>query len=174
MTIIGEDYGEYTLDIPNGEVRNALAKELMPHYMGVSENDVSYAIFALRKAIRKADVDSMMRIVQSLIAQIPYHIIHRNPLEETFHMLVYEIFLMVGIDTESERSVSGGRIDMVATTPRDVFVFEFKLGGTPQEALAQIDAKDYALSWSSDNRKVHKIGATFSPETRTLKDWAIA
>ncbi len=164
---------QYTLDIPNGEVRNALVDTLLPLYMGVTEDTIDTYLTQLKCAIYDNDLDTMMRVIQSLIAKIPYEIMHRNPLEETFHMLVYEIFLMIGIDTESERSVSGGRIDMVATTPWDVYLFEFKLGGTPEEALAQIDSRDYALSWSADNRPVHRIGAVFSPETRSLSSWKI-
>ncbi|MCC8176060.1 MAG: ATP-binding protein [Bacteroidales bacterium] len=173
LTVSGEEYGYYTLDIPNGEVRNALVNELIPLYMDVPERGVNDTVRSLRIAFRKNDIEVVMRSVQALIAKIPYEIMHRNPLEETFHMLVYEIFLMIGIDTESERSVSGGRIDMVASTPWNVYLFEFKLGGTPEEALAQIDSRDYALSWSADSRPVHRIGAVFSLETRALSSWRI-
>ncbi|MCC8036795.1 MAG: ATP-binding protein [Bacteroidales bacterium] len=174
LTIVGEEFGYYTLDIPNGEVRNALVNELMPIYMNVPERGINDTVRTLKLAFRKNDIETVMCAIQSLIAKIPNEIMHRNPLEETFHMLVYEIFLMVGIDTESERSVSSGRIDMLATTPWDVYLFEFKLGGTTEEALAQIDSKDYALSWSADGRRVHKIGAVFSREHRTLDSWLIA
>ncbi|MCC8037061.1 MAG: ATP-binding protein [Bacteroidales bacterium] len=173
LTVVDYKRGVYTLDIPNGEVRNSLSNDLLPLYTGVHSNTVTTILEDLNLAFADNDIEAVMRAIQGLIAKIPYEIMHRNPLEETFHMLVYEIFLMIGIDTESERSVSSGRIDMVATTPWDVYLFEFKLGGTPEEALAQIDSKDYALSWSADGRRVHKIGAVFSRETRTLADWKI-
>ncbi|MCC8036761.1 MAG: ATP-binding protein [Bacteroidales bacterium] len=173
LTIVGVRGPFYTLDIPNAEVRNTLVKELFPLYLGVDNAVISTTLRNFMMAVWDSDVEAMMTTIQSLIAKIPNEIMHRNPLEETFHMLVYEIFLLVGIDTESERSVSSGRIDMVATTLRDVYVFEFKLGGTPEEVLAQIDSKEYALSWNADHRRVYKIGAVFSPETRTLSSWLI-
>lgn len=52
-------------------------------------------------------------------------------------------------------------------------MFEFKLGGDPKDALAQIDSKEYTLAWSADRRNIHRIGAVFSPETRTLSSWEI-
>ena len=50
---------------------------------------------------------------------------------------------------------------------------EFKLDGTAQEALQQIEEKGYAREYATDSRKVYKIGASFSSETGTISDWAV-
>jgi hypothetical protein len=52
-----------------------------------------------------------------------------------------------------------------------VYIFEFKLDKSADEALAQIEEKGYALPYAADKRKVYKIGASFESETRVLKDW---
>ena len=58
-------------------------------------------------------------------------------------------------------------------TSEYVYIFEFKLDGTAQEALQQIEEKGYAREYATDSRKVYKIGASFSSETGTISDWAV-
>ena len=50
---------------------------------------------------------------------------------------------------------------------------EFKLEGTAQEALKQINEKQYALPFASDPRKLFKIGINFSNELRNIEEWII-
>ena len=51
---------------------------------------------------------------------------------------------------------------------------EFKLEGTAEEALQQIEEKQYALPFASDSRKVFKIGVNFSRQTRNIEKWIVA
>ena len=62
---------------------------------------------------------------------------------------------------------------MVVWMPDTTYVFELKVNGTAQEALEQIDTKDYALPYQSEGRKVIKIGVKFNPETRIPGEWVI-
>ena len=48
---------------------------------------------------------------------------------------------------------------------------EFKLNGTAEEALRQIEEKGYALPFAGDDREVFKIGVNFSSETRNIEKW---
>lgn len=50
---------------------------------------------------------------------------------------------------------------------------EFKLDGTAEEALQQINDKHYALPFASDERKLFKIGVNFSAETRNIEKWVV-
>ena len=50
---------------------------------------------------------------------------------------------------------------------------EFKLDGTAEEALRQIQDKGYALPFRSDVRKVFKVGVNFSNETRNIERWVV-
>lgn len=56
-------------------------------------------------------------------------------------------------------------------TPNFVYIFEFKLDGTAEEALRQINEKDYAREYEADQRKLYKIEVVFSSETGTIADW---
>ena len=53
------------------------------------------------------------------------------------------------------------------------FVFEMKVSGTAQDALAQIDDKGYAIPYQTVDRNVVKIGVKFDVDTRTPEEWAI-
>ncbi|HIZ86796.1 MAG TPA: PD-(D/E)XK nuclease domain-containing protein [Candidatus Coprenecus pullistercoris] len=70
-----------------------------------------------------------------------------------------------------EKPQSQGRVDCIVETPKYVYIFEFKLDGTADEALAQIEAKGYARPYAADSRAVHCIGVSFSSETGTVGEW---
>lgn len=55
--------------------------------------------------------------------------------------------------------------------PQYIYVFEFKLGGTVEEALRQIDDKGYLIPYQSDGREVVKVGVEFSAEERNIARW---
>lgn len=46
--------------------------------------------------------------------------------------------------------------------------------GSAQDALDQINSKDYAIPYQADGKPVVKIGMAFSQETKTLKEWIVA
>lgn len=171
LTIAQAFHNRYRLHIPNGEVRTALVDELIPKFMSISRNSFLSKTANLSDCLLTGNVDGFMTVLQSLVAQIPYHELDVQNLEKTYHLVIYELFLIIGADARSEVAISGGRIDMVVQNHKYVYVIEFKLGGTPDEALAQIEDRGYALPWCADGRKVLKIGAVFSPDTRTLAAW---
>ena len=55
--------------------------------------------------------------------------------------------------------------------PQYIYVFEFKLGGTVEEALRQIDDKGYLIPYQSDGREGVKVGVEFSAEERNIARW---
>ena len=62
---------------------------------------------------------------------------------------------------------------MQILTPGFVYIFEFKIDGTPEIAMQQIFDNGYALPVEADPRTVYLIGANFSTESRNLTDWVI-
>ncbi|MBQ4442152.1 MAG: AAA family ATPase [Bacteroidales bacterium] len=54
-----------------------------------------------------------------------------------------------------------------------IYIFEFKLDKSADEALAQIEEKQYALPFAQDSRKLYKIGVNFSSETRRIESWEV-
>jgi hypothetical protein len=79
----------------------------------------------------------------------------------------------MGFYTQVEYHTSNGRIDLVLQTSDYIYVMEFKLHGTAEEALQQINDKGYALPFAKDARTLYKIGVNFSPETRNIDKWVV-
>ena len=66
---------------------------------------------------------------------------------------------------------SYGRVDYTLELKDYVYIFEFKMDGSADEALQQIEAKGYAKPYATDPRTVIRIGMNFSSETRTIAEW---
>lgn len=52
-------------------------------------------------------------------------------------------------------------------------LFEFKLNGSVEEALLQIDEKGYLIPFQADERRLIKVGASFSADERNLAGWEV-
>ena len=126
----------------------------------------------LRLALAKGDLDGLFRHLRVFFADIPYDIHLAN--EKYYQTVFYLVFRIVGLDIDCEVRTEVGRIDAVVRTASTIFVFEFKLHGTADEALAQIREKRYFEKYLDDGRDVVMVGAAFDPETRNLERWLTA
>ena len=73
----------------------------------------------------------------------------------------------------TEKQQSEGRVDCIIETPRYIYILEFKLDGTADEALSQIEDRGYVRPDEGDSRKLFKIGVSFSSDTGTVSDWKV-
>ena len=64
---------------------------------------------------------------------------------------------------------NNGRVDLILQTDKFIYIMEFKLNGTAEEAIQQINDKRYALPFEADGRKLFKIGINFSEKTRNIE-----
>ena len=55
-----------------------------------------------------------------------------------------------------EYRTSQGRIDLVLKADKHIHVMEFKLNGNAEEALQQIEEKQYAPPFAQDGRTLYK------------------
>lgn len=170
-----DGYGYFRLRIPNQEVQATLVSLLIPEFVvNPVKKDINQYQMRLKMAIRNGDVDTMMQILRSLVSSVPYQEIDNKVLERHIHLCMYIIFMMLGVSTQYEQSIASGRVDMVAETPWRVYVMEFKIDGTPQQAMDQINSKGYAIRWEAAGRKVTKVGVNFSSTLRTIDGWISA
>jgi len=70
---------------------------------------------------------------------------------------------------------AAGSADAVVEVPDRIYIFEFKLddNGTADDALRQIETKNYAGKYQLSGKEIIKIGAVFDNEKRTVKEWKI-
>lgn len=179
LTIKGYDseFKQYKLGFPNSEVEEGFIKYLLPHYANTRRDTSSFSIQHFVIDVRKGDVDSFMTRLKSLFADTPYeHVIGQQKALNTelhFHNVLYIAFKLLGFYTETEYHTSRGRIDMVVKTSEYIYIMEFKLDGTAEQALQQINDKGYAEPFLADGRQVIKVGVNFSKEARSLDRWVV-
>jgi len=159
----------YTLGFPNDEVRYGFLNFLVPFYTPITDDKKNFYIVKFIKELEKGDIDSFMQRFEAFFADFPYEL--NDKTERHYQVIVYLIFKLMGQFIQAEVHSSKGRADAIVQTSDYIYIFEFKLNGTAEEALQQIDAKGYAEPYKSDKRRVVKVGVEFSAETRNVKRW---
>ena len=85
-----------------------------------------------------------MIILKSLIAGVPYSESGLKVHEGRFRDVIYILCRLTGMSVNCEMHTSQGRIDMTVETSRYIYVIEFKVDHTAENALSQIEEKHYA------------------------------
>ena len=165
----------YTLGLPNQEVATSLYQAIIPYYSDEKIVPSDYA--KIKKWVDSGDAEKVMSWLKQFFNRIPYEMklmpkTDRFKQESDFQFVVFSIlYLACGAGNVAlEESTSHGRMDLVVSTEKYIYIFEFKLGDDSSKAIGQIEAGGYADKWASDDRKIIKIGVSFSPETRDIMD----
>ena len=179
LTIKGYDseFGIYQLGFPNREVEEGFMRFLLPYYAKVTKVETPFEILKFVNEVRSGDYDSFFRRLQSFFADTPYETITGlKPDRDTelhYQNVLFIVFRLIGLYSKVEYHTNRGRIDLVLQTDRYIYVMEFKLNGTAEEALHQINEKQYIQPFVSDGRQIVKIGVNFSSETRNIERWVV-
>ena len=168
----------YTLSIPNQEVRIGYTKGLLPSHTGLKAADVQTGFAAkFWTALKQNDIELAMREMEAYLASLPYVEGFKKKLEDVstaegfYEWTLYLIFSMLNVYVRTQVKCAGGWTDMVVWMPDTIYVFELKADGTAEEALKQIDDKGYAIPYTTDKRKVVKVGIAFDTERCTISSW---
>lgn len=164
-------FENYTLGFPNREVEEGFIKFLMPFYTRVNKVESPFEIQQFTQEIESGKPDAFLRRLQSFFADTPYELIRE--LEVHYQNVLFIVFRLVGFYVKVEYHMSEGRVDLVLQTDRYIYVMEFKLEGTAEEALRQIEEKHYARPFEADSRQLFKIGINFDNKTRNIEKWIV-
>ena len=165
------DFQIYTLAYPNKEVRKGFIESLMPAYVHLPARENTFYVVSFIKDLRVGNLDQCMERIKSFFASIPNDM--NNKEEKHYQTIFYLLFRLMGQYVDAEVKSAVGRADVVIKMQEAIYVFEFKVDGTPEEALAQINSKQYAIPYQADHRKVIKVGVNFDSSTRTIGEWII-
>lgn len=181
LTIKGYDrqWDKFYLGIPNKEVRVGLMENLLPAYSPTDSFTNSGFVMQFCEALSKNDLDGALTALRAYLAHIPYpeggkeviDDLSRN--EYYYETIFYLVFSLMNRHIRTQVKSCRGRADIVMYTSAAIYVFELKINRPASEALAQINAKDYALPYTADSRQVVKCGISFSTKTRTIEEWEI-
>ena len=170
-----KDYNErlytYKLDFPNEEVRNGFIDAVASGYFKGNQSPTAW-IIDVTTSLEKGDTAKFEKLMTSLLSSISYRFQRKQDqmeCERYFQYTFYLIVKMLGFyNAVAEKETSEGRIDCVVECPDYVYIIEFKLNGSAEAALNQIDEKGYAKPYAADSRKVIVLGINFSSEKGTI------
>ena len=173
LTVKGYDdrFEIYRLGFPNKEVERGFTRFLIPYYTSLSEAKSGTFISKFMQEVESGQPEQFMQRLDALFAGGDYQI--AGDAELYFQNAVWVIFKMVGLYTEVEHHTSDGRIDMLIKTQDYIYILEFKLNKSADEALQQIEDKQYAKPFEHDGRTIYKIGVNFSTKTRRIDGWKV-
>ena len=135
----------------------------------LSAQELKEILVRFKTRMENGDYDSFLTLLQAFFADFPYELNDKS--ERHYQVVFYLVFKLMGQFTDVEIRSARGRADAVVKTPAYIYIFEFKLNGTAEEALQQIDDKGYLIPYQADGRKLIKIGVEFSATERNISRW---
>jgi hypothetical protein len=174
LTIRGYNprFKSYTLGFPNQEVEEGFMNFLLPYYSRIPSGQTAFHIMHFVEEVESGQTDAFLRRLSSLFADTPYELV--KDLENHYQNVLFIVTKLLGFYVKAEYHTSEGRIDLLLQTADYTYVMEFKLDGTAEEALRQINDKRYAQPFECDSsRKLVKVGVNFSSATRGIERWVV-
>jgi len=123
----------------------------------------------LLDALKAKQFKQFFSVLDVFFANVPYTIHIKQ--EKYYQSLFYLIFKMLGLRIDVEVSTNEGRIDAVMILADQVFLFEFKLDGSADDALQQIKDNHYYQKYQLSAKPITLIGANFDSKERRVTDW---
>ena len=168
----------FLLDFPNNEVRKGFLTLLSGNYLKSSQGEPVFWVQDAIRLLNVGDVESFCASLTAFLSSIPYDsheaLKDLKATEKHFQYTFYLILRLIGVyclAIRCEDRQSYGRVDCTLELKEYVYIFEFKMDGSADEALRQIEAKGYAKPYLNDLRKVVRIGMNFASQTRTIAEW---
>ena len=161
----------YELSYPNKEVKDSFYKFLISEYTGVDKTLFLGIILRLKRALEENDIEEFILNLTSLYAEIPYDIFI-DQREAYYHTVIYLVLRLLGLQTSVEVETNRGRIDAVVKLDKYIYIIEFKMG-TAEEAIKQIEVKEYYQPYMNDGREIILLGVAFDKEKKNIKEWLV-
>ena len=170
-----KDYDErfhlYTLRFPNDEVKYGFLDFITPFYTSVGDEDNGFYIGKFVRELESGDVDSFLTRLKAFFADFPYEL--NDKTERHYQVVFYLVFKQMWQFCDAEVRSARGCADAVVKTQDSIYIFEFKLNGSAEAALKQINDKGYLIPYMADNRKQIKVGVMFDASERNIGQWLI-
>lgn len=168
----------YLLDFPNDEVRRGFLTMMANDYLKPKDGNISSWIVDSLILLEEGETTEFRDSLTAFLSSIAYdsHDSVKTP-EATEKYFQYTFYLILRLIGESncrlinEKRQAIGRVDCIIELKDYVYIFEFKLDGSADEALRQIEEKNYAKPYLADKRQIISIGVNFSSETMTVEEW---
>jgi hypothetical protein len=160
-----------TLGFPNSEVEESFNRHLWSAYVHRSPLDTGVTVTDLREALQTHQTKWVVKIFNGLFGNIPERIFDAEH-EAYFHAVIFLTFTLLSYDIRAKVFAGLGRADAVVHTPDRIWLFEFKLNGTAEDAMKQIEDRQYAQKYAATKKEMALVGLSFDAKKRMIKeDW---
>ena len=118
------------------------------------------------------DTKNAIELIKSIYSSVPNEI-GKNLNESAYHLAFYCMMRSSGAKIDAEVSTNKGRIDAVLENNEHVYIIEFKINKSAEEALNQIKNKAYYEQYDvwKKSHTVHLVGINFSTEERNISSY---
>ena len=172
------DMRSYLLDFPNKVVQRGFVTLIASSYLNTRTHSLSNWMLRSIRQLQQGKIQEFGEALTAFLAEIPYSMRRKDSERERERYFQYTFFLLLRMlscfTVYIEKEQSQGRVDCIVEVPDYVYIFEFKLDGSAQEALRQIEEKGYARPYATDSRKLFRIGVNFSSETGTISEFEVS
>ena len=164
----------YILGFPNYEVEMSFFNSLADEFYQLPNHQSGFNYADFMGDFRRGNIENVIERLKALFCTIPY----ANDksvkfVERDFQNVIYLVFSILGEYIIAEPHFSKGRADSILINKTYVYLFEFKIDQDAQTALNQINEKNYAGRFKMDDRKIVKVGVSFSSEEKNIVDWKV-
>jgi len=161
------------LDYPNQEVEHGFLEGLMKIFTANRSGRTVFDVSKFVMDVEAGRVEDFMVRLRALFSGYHYDQMDLGNLELHYRNVIYLTMKLMGFYTEAEMQTASGRIDLTVRTPDYLYLFEFKINGSAEAAIAQINDRDYLLPFRADGRTIIKVGANFDDKIRFISDWVV-
>ena len=141
LTIVKNTDDSLILDYPNQEVVNSLAEMYLSAIYRIPDyGDIGKRLW---RAVRSADIATLVKEYNAALASLPYHDFARTTTQSKAHdeSFYRSLFLMLlrgcGVQAHGEMPTCRGRSDVLIEVQEGVLIIEFKLARKAQERAAK-------------------------------------
>ena len=159
----------YTLGYPNFEVEEAFIAYLLAEFNEQERSINDNHLWKLMDALEGHNLELFFTILSVFFANIPYDIQIKH--EKYYQTIFYLIFKLIGTVIDVEVRTNSGRMDALISLKDHIYLFEFKLDGSAQAALEQIEAEKYDEKFQMDARPTTLVGVSFDSRSRQVSEW---
>jgi hypothetical protein len=149
----------YKLKYPNLEVKASFQRHLVALLTQKNTASIVPLMGDLYGFFVQEQMQEVVGVLTNVISGIPYSL-HIDD-EKFYHSLLQVIFSAAGINVQSERMTSIGRMDLILELPKVIYIVELKVNKSPEIGLEQIKNQKYYEPFTHKNKKICALCLSF-------------
>jgi len=168
-------FKEYTLWMPNLEVKQSLCEYIIEDYFLFKDLTQNFLkVKSIYLSLRDWNIENLIETIKSIFAWIPYNNYVNNDIakyEWFYSGIIYSFLQAAWIDFTAEDTTNKWRIDFTLKCEKFIYIIELKVEQTWEEAFKQIKDKKYEEKYLTENKDIFLIWINFSEEKRNVESW---